>query len=99
MNGMEGGPEKMKENRIIPLIFTVVLLVLILSFTPTSALMGAEKKETIRGTQTTEKKITPEKKVIHKTHPGDVYPGDAAAAGYEETSVFGPRVRSYQVKD
>jgi len=89
----------MKENRIIPLIFTVVLLVLILSFTPTSALMGAEKKETIRGTQTTEKKITPEKKVIHKTHPGDVYPGDAAAAGYEETSVFGPRVRSYQVKD
>jgi hypothetical protein len=62
--------------------------------------MCAEKKDTIRGTQTTEKKITAENKVIRKIRLGDVYPGDAAIAGYEEISVFvGPKVRSYQVKD
>jgi len=90
-----------KKNRNKSLLFINVLLALTFFFALTITLVGAQQIENSKGKLIAQRKITTEKKTITKIRPGDVYPGDAAVAGYyEEISVFvGPKVRSYQVKD
>jgi hypothetical protein len=92
-----GGPRKMKKkNRTVPLIF----LFLTLFSTITLTLTEAQKTESVKGAQVVQRKVAPEKTSVQKIRPGDVYPGDAAVAGYEEISSFsGTEVRSYRVKD
>lgn len=81
--------------------FTLLLLtrvVFIFAFVLTAAFpQQVEKGEEELIVQ---KKLTAEIKKPQEIRPGNISPGDAAAAGYEETSVFvGPKARSYQVKD
>ena len=85
----------MKKKIRVVLFIVVILLSSILIFN----LAYSQQTKRAKETPISQKKIKPEKKTMPKIRPGDVYSGDAGIAGYEETSVFGPRVRSYQVKD
>ncbi|MBI5212125.1 MAG: hypothetical protein HY957_01980 [Nitrospirae bacterium] len=63
--------------------------------------VGAEQTEKAKDTSSHKQKAVPHKKnPLLKIKQGDVYPGDAALAGYEETSTVGLHdTRIYKIED
>lgn len=83
-----------KRNGTIQFILTLLISVIFVS-----GLANAQQTEVTKNAQIIPKKVPSVKKETQNIRPGDVYPGDAAVAGYQEVSVFGSGGRKYQIED